>query len=755
MTNVMRVVSGRFFVTLLGALSSCTSPGAGGLPGKLTGAPGADPEVAKELQAARDQMLQDEGALALRGIEAILREHPDHVNALRLRQDVLRQRGRLGLVLAEAEDRVERRPVSASAQYLAGRVTETNAGKQSAFRRAIATDPTNFWGWYGLAFTLRGTDNSRANEIYSSLYAHSDHDAWVGIAFAQSLRRGGRLGDASRVYHEVRRVHVGLGAAGMAETLMRSGKRHQAWAYLLAAVQARPFDGTVHGAIATAFAQGLPDDGARELLDVLRADPERLRRFGRADPGQLADLFGRVGDRASALQVLRDAPWLAAAERHLLRRLSITGGGVAAFLADLREGAVQELLDDEANQVRGLWHTLFAGPWMRAADPLADASQALALSRALIAVGHLGFAELILGEAILRHGETAVELRNLRDDLRREIAFEAGLRRILARGYARYRGDGTAASLEKTLGKLRDLSQQTLGVDVVGEPKLFELPFVGVLVDSLGPGLPAHLAKYNKHLVMGQRNSRPSEGMILTRLSLRHVDPSAAVPLPPRTVEVIGEHRELEPFEQGDLAGIALLNHYVVDMDEVRAWAETVAARRRVSRADGDVLLRDAIPTRAARGVPAGVEWRLSLLSPVEDKDLSTAVLDIIRWHEQGHMVDFRYLLPVEWHPLRAISLTVRNGFRALAVGAEMEARAELTALAMSPHTRLVAAHIAGFLGGDGGQSPHAHGFRDLVADILDELERRGVPRSAVRHWHRVDPHTLRDVARHLLKRLW
>ena len=42
-----------------------------------------------------------------------------------------------------------------------------------------------------------------------------------------------------------------------------------------------------------------------------------------------------------------------------------------------------------------------------------------------------------------------------------------------------------------------------------------------------------------------------------------------------------------------------------------------------------------------------------------------------------------------------------------------------------------------------------------LVDDILDELRKRDVPNSDVRHWHRVDPHTLRDVARHLLKRLW
>ena len=117
-----------------------------------------------------------------------------------------------------------------------------------------------------------------------------------------------------------------------------------------------------------------------------------------------------------------------------------------------------------------------------------------------------------------------------------------------------------------------------------------------------------------------------------TRLSVRHVDPVPEVPLPPRCTEVVGEHRQLEPLGQGDLAGIALLNHYVVDMDEVRSWAATIAERRAIAAADGGVLLGDELPHRLPAIRPAGVEWRLAVVSPVEDKDLETAVLDVIRW---------------------------------------------------------------------------------------------------------------------------
>ena len=755
MTSVMRTVP-ILLTTILGVIpGGCTLTGVSDLPARLNSLPGADESLFDRLQKAREAVLKDETAAALQLVEEILEKNPRHVNSHRLRQDILRRRGRIGLVLSEAEKRLANRPGSASAHYLMGRVEETTEAKQAAFRRALGHDRENFWGWYGLAFTLIREDNARASEIYSYLWAQSNHHMRVGVAFAQSLRRGARAGDASRIYHEIRRAHPGIGSAGMAETLVRSGKRYRAWAYLVAALRDRSFDGAVRGLVAEVLDRGLRDDEVQHLLDVLRTDAERMRYFTKGSPGLLAQLFRRVGEPQAALRVLRSSPRLLAAERHAYRRLLISCDGVAAFLRDLEDGAIQPLLDDEGNQVRGLWKALLSGPWIRATDPLAEPSGSLALTRSLMEVGFLGFADLVASKALLRHGDAASSLRPLHDEIRKEIAFESGLRRILTSGYARFRGDGSSITLRQTMDKLRELSLQTIGRDVVGKPKLFELPFVGTLVDSLGPGLPAHLAKYNKHLVMGQRNARPVEGMILTRLSRRHVDPLPDVPLPLRTVEVIGEHRELEPFEQGDVAGIALLNHYVVDMDEVRAWAATVAARRRISKEDGDVLMADPIPEGVAPRTPAGVEWRLSVLSPVEDKDLEIAVLDIIRWHEQGHMVDFGHLLPVEWHPLRAIALTVRNGFSALAVASEMEARAELTALAMSPHTQLVAAHIAGFLTGDSGQSPHARGFRALVDDILDELRKRDVPKSDVRHWHRVDPHTLRDVARHLLKRLW
>ena len=725
------------------------------LPEDFRSVPGHDKTLAKWLESARDLSERGEDRAALQAVEQILRDRPDHVNSHRLRQDILRRRGRIGLVLLEAEDRLAASPTRAAAHYLSGRVQSTNAGKRAAFRRAVEIDPREFWGWFGLAFTLRDTDRKAANEIYKYLYGKASNDLRTAVAYAASLWRAGRNKDAFRVYRKIRERHPGVSALGMTETLIRSGNRKEAWRHLLTALLRRPYDPGVRGAIASLLARGLPADGIQELLDVLRRDPEQMALFAGDGASLLAAMFQGVGDPAAALAVLRGASPLAPNDRRLFRKLMIVTGDVAGFLLDLEEGVVEELIEDEGNQVRGRWRALFQGRWMQATDPLADVAVATTLVRALVDVGYLEFADSVATIGLLRHAEANAALIGLRDEIRRERAFESGLRRILTRGYQKFSHENARGSLTRTFKELRDLSKRVLGKDVVGQPKLFTLPFVGTLVDSLGPGLTAHLAGYNKHLVMGQRSGRPVEGMILTRLSMRHVDPVPGAPMPPRCIEVVGEHRQLEPLDQADLAGIALLNHYVIDMDEVRSWAGTIALRRRIARADGGVVLRDGLPRRAAALEPAGVEWRLALLSTVADADLDAAVLDIIRWHERGHMADFLHFLPVTLHPWRSLALVLRNGLSALGISSEMEGRAELTALAMSRHTRLVLAHITGFLDSEAGDSPHAHGFRMLAEEVFLELRRRGVAEPEVRSWHRVDPHTLRQIGRKLLKRLW
>ncbi|MEE2887682.1 MAG: hypothetical protein VX951_09670, partial [Planctomycetota bacterium] len=755
-------ISAPLVLSLLGlSLGACTVVRELALPSTFHQTPDSGDAVAA-LRAARGQVERQRPKLALGMVEKILSENPDYVDAQRVRQDILRERGRLGLVLREAEDRLAR-DQSAAAFYLSGRIQNATASKQQLFQAAIDRDPEFFWGWFGLAFTLRQDSPKVANQIYQYLYQKTNQDERTAIAYAASLMRSNQPREAEKVYQQIRRRNPGLGSLGVAQVSMSTGAVSRVMEMLQETLRRRPHDSGARVLIALLLSRGMSDDWIGQVLDVLREDPKRLADFERLHGSLLAALYVRAGDPNSALSTLRRSHPLQAPDRFVYRTLLISTGDVAGFLADLRATCKREFLEDPGNQVMGRWRSLIHGAWMASADPLQQLGTAVALTRALVGVGYLEFADRIATRALLRHDDTegdpaiaAVldQLRKEQSDVRKEIAFESEACRVLRKAYRSTSGS-KRQSLPDVFAQLRRVSLRVHGRDVVGQPSLFTLPFVGVLVDSLGPGLPAHLARFNKHLVMGQRNGGPVEAMILTRLSVRHVDPVEGLPLPPRCTEVIGEHRQLEPMEQGDLAGIALLNHYVVDMDEVRAWAGRIAERRRIAREDGSDILRDVLPQQADALEAAGVEWRLSVLSPVEDSELETAVLDIIRWHERGHMADFLHYLPVSVNLLRSLALVVRNGLSAVQVTAEMEGRAQLTALAMSPYTRLALAHTAGFLSGEQGDSPHAIGFRATVSKLQAELQARSIVDGEACRWHLLDPAKLRETARKMLAAAW
>jgi hypothetical protein len=90
------------------------------------------------------------------------------------------------------------------------------------------------------------------------------------------------------------------------------------------------------------------------------------------------------------------------------------------------------------------------------------------------------------------------------------------------------------------------------------------------------------------------------------------------------------------------------------------------------------------------------------------------------------------------------------------AIEAEMERRAELASLAVSPHTELVLAHIADFLSEPGVRSPHHRGFAALGRELTAELQVLGLSplASSPSRWHAVSPVLVRQAARRLLDQL-
>jgi hypothetical protein len=171
-------------------------------------------------------------------------------------------------------------------------------------------------------------------------------------------------------------------------------------------------------------------------------------------------------------------------------------------------------------------------------------------------------------------------------------------------------------------------------------------------------------------------------------------------------------------------------------------------------REDGHALLDDPLPNEVDPLDPVDVHWRLPELSSVEDTRVEHAVFDMICWHERAHLVDSFRFLPPEGNLWRVLGLLISHGFSSFSIESEMEGRAETAALAFSPHTRLVLAHIASFLNEESAESPHAVGFRRLAQRVNDALAED--PESAdlarASRWHLVPPERMRQIARDLVR---
>lgn len=721
------------------------------VPAKLVG-PRDGEDVDRTVLEARQLLDRGQPGRALAVVDPVLEVS---VDAQRLRQDVLRVRGRLGLLLRETEERLGDRPDDPVALYLRGRIVPSFVDKLDLFARAARIRPELFWSWLGLAFALRASEPMRALEVYRQLYESSDQDPLAAVAYAAALRQEGLNENAIEVYRRLRdRPEApGVGDLGLAETYLLENELRRAWRPLLRSLRMRPFDPGVKRVVGDIFNRGLSPEQLSQLL--LRLDQESIDHFASGGGARLlASLFEKEGRTQTARSILENYGEQVETRR-MWRQLLLNTGDLAGFLRALREDYPDQFLEDETNQVRGLWLQLLEGPWMEELDPLADVEMAVALVRDLLDSGLIEEADTIAEMALRRHDSP--ELSRLLAKARQVVAFEGSLKRILYGGYLI--GD-RGSDLDELIEELRRESVEILGEDVVGQPEIYHVPMVGDLVNPFGDGLGRWFARFNRHLILGQRSGRPVEGMLLTRLSVRELQSVPELPLPARCLEVVGEDREIRTLSGvsgGDLAGVALLNHYVVDMDQVRAWAVNLQDRRRIAADDGLALMADPLPQDVETLQPVDVHWRLTVLAETPNEELVDAVLDMIRWHERAHLVDSFHFLPVESNLFRGIGLMLSNGFSALGIEAEMEARAEAAALALSPHTQLVLAHIAHFLEPQDSGSSHALGFHRLAEQMVQVLEEDGVAPELrqVSRWHLLDSERMREIGRRLLADLW
>lgn len=741
----------------LAFVAGACAPGGEGPRRTLRDLPWGDQPADRLAYAAREAVDRGEIRTAIARIDEALAADPRHVDARRLRQDVLRERGRRGLLTVDAARAVAEAPDDAIAHYLQGRIVDGAAEKRACFERAVELAPDSVWPWLGMAHTLRADDPERSLAIYARLYAVTRGHPLVGAAFGAALRDAKRYEAAAEVFTALTRDDRARGAAelGLAQLALARDADDEAWDRLLAALRQRPYDPAAQALAQRWLDAGLADAQAAELLDLVREEPRRIEALAKGPgAGLLATLLRRAGRPAAVRSLLEAAGVDARAVdlRRAQRRLLLALGDAPAFLALVRSDVPRAIVAPEPNRVRGRWLQLLDGPW-HAQDPLAAGAGdvCVRLVAALRDVGWLHEAELLADAALRAHPGQAPAITALRLECGRQLAFEGELRRQLYDGYRRQDGGDVAA----LLARLRTASFRIFGRDVVGEPTVFRAPLVGEMVDPFAGALAEHFDRYNRHLVLGRRAGAPVEGMLYTRWALQDLPDAAELALSARCAEAIVFDRDIRPLHGvwgGDIAGVALLNHFLVDFDSLRGWAGSVADRRRIAREDGLALQKDPIPAEPGMD-PFDAVWRLGLASPVADVDLEDALLDTVRHHERQHLVDWLYYLPVEDNLWRALGLLFDFALSPARIEAEMERRAELASLAVSPHTELVLAHIADYAAAGDVPSPHAKGFQALARDLAAALVADGVPAAVASpaRWHEAPMPAVRKAALRLL----
>jgi tetratricopeptide (TPR) repeat protein len=424
---------------LLGAMAvACSSVSVEGPPATLIDLPWSESPADRAALAARGLFERGQQKQALEMLEGVLAEHPRHADACRLRQDILRERGRRGLLWYEAEQALEKDPNDGLYLYLFGRLVSDQDRKTQSFSRAAVVAPQLLWPWLGLAHTWRGSDPAHSLATYERLYAAADSHPLVGIAYAAMLREREQYDAAIPIYQGLQQdARVpGVGDLGLAQSWLAQNDRTKAWGALLAALRQRPFDAGVQGLLVGWLHAGLSDEQVAQVFDVLREDPERMRAFGEGDGAlALAELLKRVNQPLAMRSLLEEqkvgprSPLL----RRLQRRVLLGLGEVDAFLELVRADVPEHVVLAEPNQLRNRWLSLLRGPWS-SPNGLASADHGVELLERLRDVGWLDEVELASEWALRRWPEAAPRIQALCDEARRELAFEAGVRRLLYRG---------------------------------------------------------------------------------------------------------------------------------------------------------------------------------------------------------------------------------------------------------------------------------------------------------------------------------
>jgi len=383
------------------------------------------------------------------------------------------------------------------------------------------------------------------------------------------------------------------------------------------------------------------------------------------------------------------------------------------------------------------------------------------------------------------------------------------------------------ANIARTYGAPLGLAEPDLGARIRSSPHIRYGPFARVLVpgpifarrdaqQGLGeagstvPGLAELLHALGRVALVGDVVGSAPDGTLLRRLHHERVEgehlgvPFEGVVIWCEGTDVAGGLARLGSL----VSGAALHEGYWVDIEsERRRHARWLGLERQYLLAErrgeleallaepglplfGDPAESDLARLERRRVVPplgAGDRLRLAILleralaeESATEREVSLVevvaaprtgrvrieeLIEVIRVHEEGHLIDRTRYLPLGRNPLRALGLALRKGFAPGAIERELERRAQLVALCALPDPRFALVDLLDAAEQSRASAgAHARAYTQLLGELLLEIDREierdpdTLPaldreRTFVHQLHRLTPEELRGLALEMARR--
>lgn len=503
------------------------------------------------------------------------------------------------------------------------------------------------------------------------------------------------------------------------------------------------------------------------VLKVTEDDPENTEALQ-----TLGWLRDRTGRPFSALDLLTRADRLEGLEPRTVRnllRIHVRMGQYDKALERFLEYIPPAILLGPKNRLRSRW--LEVVTTTRAAT---EAPTGPALTRLARAYSRVGWVE----EALQVYDRLRV-VNPHAPGLDREVQactcflnLVEVMRNYFENLYRTFKKGGDPGDLEDVLRDFARYARLNAGIDDPGPLPLKSFSLIGAVMDrdeAETHPLARYFDRFNHYFILGQRGGSPPEAMISGRLC---EEKCVTRPRFGRTVShrfILAHHVRVRSYRESldqNLGGVTIGRELFVNLDFIHQW------RRQVLKTYRDFsppemladLFHDPAESAASRNEaldtsnPLSTKQRIYYLfcRDAGKKAGDVALfLDMVRTHEEGHVLDAERYLPILSNLWRVLGLALKGGFSTRTVEGFLEGNAEITAMAEGPAPRLSLAQIIGFLPSPESAPPHSLGYHDIVSRIVEEVydEAERYPRvdrnrNILQQLHLLEPGDLRRLAR-------